>query len=81
MVQTKTLLEVEVVTDTEIGGIHVGEIDFSLHYALDEFLAEHETKGRDEIVNALAHLIHIVWKKETLRGAQQGYSCAQEAEN
>lgn len=65
MVQTKDLITLTVVTDTEIGGFNIGDIDYGIYTGLVEnHIKNYGPKGKKDIMNTLAFLIGEVAKME-----------------
>ena len=62
MTETKELITVKTVTNTETGDHVVGEIDFGISGNLRIYLKKYGIKGRDNIVKTLSFLNHMVYK-------------------
>ncbi len=63
MPSRKKLIEIEVITDTETGDYHVGEIDFGITCELDNHLVKYGRKGKEEIVKTLSYMIYEVERR------------------
>ena len=65
MVQTKELMVIEYVTDSEVAHAHMGEIDYGIYSGvLENYIKHYGHKGKKEIMNTLAFLIGEVAKVE-----------------
>ena len=65
MVQTKELIVIEYVTDSEVAHVHMGEIDYGIYTGvLENYIKHYGAKGKKEIMNTLAFLIGEIAKME-----------------
>lgn len=59
MPQTKALLEVHVITDSDTSYDHIGDVEFSIHCKeLEQFLSVYGFEGRSKILAMLGHLAY-----------------------
>ncbi len=65
MVQTKELLCVDYVTDTEISGFSMGDVDYGLRTGvIDDFLKKYGKRGKEDLLGTLKFVTEYIERME-----------------